>query len=152
MSNKKIINMVKVLFIIYCLVLIYILLMPNSYRYRMSSRVINIIPFHTIIDYLIRLSQHGINTRFVIQNFSVNLILFLPMGMSLPVIFKNKINNFWKFLITSSIIITAVEIIQFITRIGSADIDDVILNLIGACVGYFIVKLKVTRKILKLDE
>ena len=74
------------------------------------------------------------------------------MGMSLPVIFENKINKFWKFLITSLIVIILVEIIQFITIIGSADIDDIILNTIGASIGYFIVHLNFVRKMLKLDE
>ena len=74
------------------------------------------------------------------------------MCMSLPVIFENKINKFWKFLITSLIVIILVEIIQFITIIGSADIDDIILNTIGASIGYFIVHLNFVRKMLKLDE
>lgn len=105
-----------------------------------------------IIGYFKRLSEHTINTSIVVQNLSVNLILFLPMGISLPVIFENKINKFWKFLIISLILITLVEIIQFVTMVGSADIDDIILIVIGSCIGYFIVHLNFVRKILKLDE
>ncbi len=152
MSKKKIINIIKVLFVIYGLVLLYVLFMHNHYRYGMSFRLSNFIPFNTIINYFIKLSDNSINTSIVIQNFSVNLLLFLPMGMSLPVLFQNKINKFWKFLIIMVIIITSVEITQYITMIGSADIDDLILNTIGACIGYFIVHLKFIRKILKLDE
>lgn len=152
MSKKKIINIIKVLFVIYCLVLIYVLFMHNNYRYGMSFRLSNFIPFNTITNYFIKLSDNSINTSIVIQNLSVNLLLFLPMGMSLPVLFQNKINKFWKFLIIMVIIITSVEITQYITMVGSADIDDLILNTIGACIGYFIVHLKFVRKILKLYE
>ena len=45
-----------------------------------------------------------------------------------------------------------VEIIQFFTFTGSADIDDLILNTIGATIGYGIIKIKSLRKILKLAE
>lgn len=45
-----------------------------------------------------------------------------------------------------------VEIIQFITLSGSTDIDDIILNTIGGCIGYGIVQLKFVRKLLKLDK
>lgn len=152
MNKKEIVKIVKGLFIVYCLVLIYVLFMHNNYRYGMNFRLYNLIPFKTIIGYFERLSEHTINTSIVIQNLSVNLILFLPMGMALPVIFENKIDKFWKLLIISLIVIILSEIIQFITMIGSADIDDIILNTIGACIGYFIVHLEFVRKILKLDE
>ena len=45
-----------------------------------------------------------------------------------------------------------VEIIQFITFCGSADIDDLILNALGCVLGYGIIKMKVVRKGLKLDD
>lgn len=152
MNKKKIINIVKFMFVIYCFVLVYVLFMHNNYRYGMNFRLYNLIPFKTAIGYFERLSEQTINTSIVVQNFSVNLILFLPMGMALPIIFENKINKFWKFLATSLIVITLVEIIQFITMVGSADVDDIIFNTIGACIGYFIVHLKFIRKVLKLDE
>lgn len=152
MNKKKVINIVKGLSIVYCLALIYVLFMHNNYRYGMNFRLFNFIPFNTIMGYFKRLSEGTINTSIVVQNLAVNLILFLPMGMSLPVIFENKINKFWKFLIISIIVITLVEIIQFITMIGSADIDDIILNTMGACIGYVIVHINFVRKILKLDE
>lgn len=152
MNKKKVINIVKGLTILYCLALIYILFMHNHYRYGMNFRLCNLIPFHTIIGYFKRLSDNTINTSIVVQNLFVNLILFLPMGMSLPVIFENKMNRFWKFLIISLIVITSIEMLQFITMTGSADIDDVILNTIGASIGYGIVHINIVRKILKLDE
>ena len=152
MKKETIMKCVKILFILYCFVLVYVLIIPNHFRPGLSFRLFNIIPFNTIINYFINISEHTINTEIVIQNLTVNLILFLPMGMSLPVLFKNKINKFWKFLIIALIVITSVEIIQYITMVGSADIDDIILNTLGACIGYFIVHLNFVRKILKLDE
>lgn len=36
----------------------------------------------------------------------------------------------------SFIIITSIEIIQFVTYLGAADIDEVFLNMIGCIIGY----------------
>lgn len=46
-------------------------------------------------------------------------------------------------------LVLVIEIIQFITFLGSADIDDLILNVLGAAIGYGIVRLKVVRRLLK---
>lgn len=152
MKKENILRCIKILFVLYCVALIYVLFMHNNYRYGMSFRLYNIIPFDTIMGYFTKLSDQTINTSIVIQNLSVNLILFLPMGMALPIIFKNKINKLWKFLLIMLAIIVSVEIIQYIFMVGSADIDDVILNLIGALIGYGIVHISFIRKLLKLDQ
>ena len=86
------------------------------------------------------------------KNILVNLILFLPMGMAVPVLFEKKINKFWKFLLFIIALTLLIEILQFITLMGSSDIDDVILNTIGGCIGYGIIKINFVRKILKLGE
>ena len=53
---------------------------------------------------------------------------------------------------TIIILILLVEIFQFLTFSGSADIDDIILNTIGAIIGYIIVQSKFVKKILKIEE
>ena len=42
-----------------------------------------------------------------------------------------------------------VEILQFITYRGSTDIDDIILNTIGASIVYMLMKTKVIKKLLE---
>lgn len=114
--------------------------------------MINIIPLKTVIGYGQRLASHTINTDIVVRNIIVNLILFLPMGMSIPVLFEKRINKFWKFLIFILVITFVIEFIQFFTMRGTADIDDIILNSIGGCVGYGIIQIKCIRNLLKLEE
>lgn len=163
MKKETIKKWIKVLFIFYCLALFYILFLHNSNRGGLGAfgitifskrhfEMCNIIPFKTVVTYLERLSAQTINTNIVITNLTVNLILLLPMGMSLPVLFENKFTNFWKFLIFILLITILIEIIQFITLMGVSDIDDVILNTIGACIGYGIVHLNIVKKILKLNS
>ena len=74
------------------------------------------------------------------------------MGMAVPVLFEKKINKFWKFLLFIVISTFAIEIIQFLTMRGTADIDDIILNSLGGCIGYEIIQIKPIKRFLKLDE
>ena len=108
----------------------------------------NIIPFKTIKLY-IEGYMRGIVS---FKNFSVNIIgnlcAFMPCGIFLPLIFKGM-NKFYRFLITMILIVVVIELLQFITMSGSCDIDDLILNVIGASTIYLIFKIKPINKIIK---
>jgi glycopeptide antibiotics resistance protein len=110
----------------------------------------NIIPFRTITSYLKLITK--ININIVITNLLGNLLMFMPMGMALPVLFDKKFNKLWKVVAFVIALVLIIETIQFITFTGSADIDDLILNTIGAIIGYGIIKIKMIRKLLKIDE
>lgn len=98
------------------------------------------------------MNNSTINTSIVFQNIFANLLMFVPMGMILPVLFKNKFNKLWKILIFIICLVFIIEIMQFLTFCGSADIDDLILNTAGCIIGYAIIKNNFVRKILKLEE
>lgn len=68
MKKDNIKKCITILFILYCLVLIFLLVIPNHFRPGLNYRLFNIIPFHTIINYFINISDHTINTEIVIQN------------------------------------------------------------------------------------
>lgn len=164
MKKETIKKVVATLFALYCVVLLYVLFLHNTYRYEFGAigvnsyfseehmSMINIVPFKTIFGYFQRLMNHTINTDIVVRNLFVNLVLFLPMGMAVPVLFEKKINKFWKFLLFIVISTFAIEIIQFLTMRGTADIDDIILNSLGGCIGYEIIQIKPIKRFLKLDE
>lgn len=164
MKKETIKKVVATLFALYCVVLLYVLFLHNTYRYEFGAigvtsyfseehmSMINIVPFKTIFGYFQRLMNHTINTDIVVRNLFVNLVLFLPMGMAVPVLFEKKINKFWKFLLFIVITTFAIEIIQFLTMRGTADIDDIILNSLGGCIGYGIIQIKPIKRFLKLDE
>ena len=149
----------KALFIIYCLLLITILFLNNEYRMggfqnistfsREHFETSNIIPFATIIGYVSGMVSNDINIGIVIINLVTNLLLFAPMGFFIPMLFQDKIKNTKQFLIIIIILTFLVEIIQFITYRGSTDIDDIILNTIGASIVYILMKTKVVEKLLE---
>lgn len=161
MKKENIIKIVKCLFIVYSIALIYILFLyggrvGNQFNIKIFSKEHferpNFIPFRTIISYLESMFNHTINTNIVIKNLLGNLLMFLPMGMALPVLFRKKFNKLWKIVLFVIGLVFLIEIIQFITFTGSADIDDLILNTIGSIIGYGIIKIKFLRNVLKLDD
>ncbi len=161
MNKKSIKIFVSILFAVYIPALIYVLFL--SYRVGLFligakpfskehfDMFLNLVPFKTEIEFFEMLTKNEINTKTVVMNIGVNLVLFFPMGMALPVLFENKFNRLWKVMLFVGAVVIICEAIQFVTMRGSADIDDVILNTVGSAAGYGIVHIKPIRKILKLN-
>ncbi|REK71954.1 VanZ family protein [Paenibacillus paeoniae] len=63
-----------------------------------------------------------------------NFVAFIPFGMVIPLLFRC---NFIRFITLFILFITIVEILQMLSRLGSFDIDDIIINTLGAAVGYW---------------
>ena len=100
---------------------------------------LNLAPFHTIRLFLKVLNnQTYSSTAFI--NLGGNVILFIPLGFLLPRVYP-KLQKFWRAMLATALIITAVELTQLFTLLGSCDIDDLILNVLGAATGYIIHKI-----------
>ncbi len=97
----------------------------------------NFVPFETILRY-INYSQY-FNWDIIIINLLGNLLIFTPMGFLLPLLSK-KFRKAWVIICLGFFSSLVVETIQFIFTVGSADIDDLILNTIGAWLGYLAYK------------
>lgn len=111
----------------------------------------NFVPFKTINTYINALQDGTMNRDIPIKNLLGNFVLFLPMGIFLPILFK-RLSIFKKYIITIILVLLSIEIIQVITRLGSFDIDDLLLNLLGAILGFSIYKLLVQLKIIRYDS
>ena len=137
-------------FIIYCFVLVEVLFLSrgarSDYSYAEYMRQFtNFIPFKTIIEYVQRYIDGYRNLS--VLNLLGNFVLFVPMGMALPCISK-KLNRFWKVTLIVLGMVVAVEITQGLLKVGSVDIDDVLFNVIGAMIGYGIIKIPFIYKLL----
>jgi len=49
-----------------------------------------------------------------------------------------RFNGFWKTVGAVFLATCSVEALQFVTRVGSFDVDDIILNTIGGIIGYLL--------------
>jgi glycopeptide antibiotics resistance protein len=94
-------------------------------------RSINLIPFKSIMEFLSGGTENL--KRFAFSNVVGNIIIFIPFGIYLPLLKKDKrvISNLL-YIFTLSLFI---EVIQGLLGIGTADIDDIILNCLGGWFG-----------------
>jgi vanZ family protein len=93
----------------------------------------NLIPFKSIGEQLSHFSEGW--ARF---NLLGNIIPFVPFGFLLPVV-SEKINSFIKILFAGFGFLLFVEVFQFFTRLGSFDVDDIFLNMLGIFIGYLLI-------------
>ncbi|WML58559.1 VanZ family protein [Neobacillus sp. PS2-9] len=93
----------------------------------------NLIPFKTISRYIIEREHY--NVDIILHNTVGNIMIFVPLGILLPILFK-KYHSFAKLLISVVGMTCVIEIGQFFLQIGQFDIDDVILNVSGALIGF----------------
>ncbi|MFJ5714488.1 VanZ family protein [Neobacillus sp. NPDC093127] len=91
---------------------------------------INYIPFKTIMGFL----TGNVNFLIAFYNLAANILLFVPFGVVTLLLYKNPSRRL--LLLVPVVSILLIETTQHITRRGSADIDDLILNLLGVWMGY----------------
>lgn len=107
----------------------------------------NLIPFKTISMYISQFDSMY-STRQVILNLFGNFCALMPMAFFLPLLFKKE-NKFINYFITIVLIVLGIELAQLLTSSGRFDIDDLILNVSGSIVMYFILKIKTINKLIK---
>lgn len=144
-KNKRI---TSIFAIIYILTMIYLLFLMRidgiSEAYELSftehlNQYTNFIPFRSISRYSSTLAGGNGSMSVAIINLIGNIIMFIPMGIILPVYF-DKARRFFGSVLITIFTILCVELIQFITFTGTFDVDDIILNFFGAIVGFCIWK------------
>ncbi|MGN1371438.1 MAG: VanZ family protein [Candidatus Coprovivens sp.] len=111
----------NLLFIIYVLLLYYLLLSTEN-----ASSGMNFIPFKEI-------TRYNIGSKSFFYNVIGNIVLFIPFGYFVSDYLKAKKTS--QILVVSTLISLTAELIQY--KIGRAfDIDDIILNVLGAILGF----------------
>lgn len=126
-------------FAAYCLMMLALLFHRAGYEpdlaYADQLRW-NLIPFHTIRLYWRAFQSGSPSLRMIsVINLGGNIIMFIPLGFLLPPVFP-KLKNLTSVLVTTAAIIICVELIQLLTLVGSCDIDDLILNMLGGAIGF----------------
>ena len=133
------------LFLVYVGVMLWLLFgrtsrwIPGETYGQMLLQNINWKPFLTIGNYWKVVFQHtneAARTHCII-NLAGNVLLFILPGWWLPHIWK-RFRNFFRFFFTCLGAIVIVEVVQLLTLLGSCDVDDVILNMLGLLTGYLV--------------
>lgn len=116
---------------------------PMTFYKTAGNGSINLVPVVTTYkEFAIAFSLQPVYARpflhFLLVSVTGNLVLFVPFGFLLPQI--SKIKSFAKLLLAASLLSCGIEMVQFLYGfIGiyrSVDVDDVILNVSGAALGF----------------
>ena len=90
----------------------------------------NLVPFHTLAIY-----WRNLGSDFWMRNLFGNLFLLMPLGLLGPIALP-ALDRWWPIALLALMYSVAIELIQRLVPARSADIDDVIVNVTGALLGF----------------
>lgn len=145
------------LFLIYIAVMLVLLFFmrigwDNGLSYAEHFRYqTNLVPMRTVIELIGHIRGNTLYAELSVKNLIGNILLFVPIGIFLPAIWKKQRHFGWFFLTVAAAIV-CVELIQLFTMLGSCDIDDLIFNTAGASIGFAMGKTRPFRKLYLQEE
>jgi glycopeptide antibiotics resistance protein len=128
--------------VVYLLGLATLTLTPNrSERLRAEATVgIELYPNLASLTCSSAILPRAPNARtFCVQNAAGNVLLFFPLGILLPLVWTRL--RFWRGIQVAIALSISIELVQYLSSYRSADVNDVILNGLGACLGLVLVYL-----------
>jgi glycopeptide antibiotics resistance protein len=133
---KKVRALGKVLFVLYIGFLIYFLFLSDWYGREgvMEEYRYNLELFKEIRRFIVYREQLGMFVVF--SNLFGNILIFMPFGFFISM--ASTSSSFFKALFNSLGLSLCVEVLQLVTRVGSFDVDDILLNTIGGVLGYIV--------------
>ena len=124
----------KILFVLYIIFVFYFLLISEIYGRtgEMQNYHYNLVLFKEIKRFWNYRKQLGIFST--AANLLGNVLIFLPFGFFMPMASEYK--SFLGTTVYSLSLSLVIEITQLFMKVGSFDVDDLLLNTIGGMLGY----------------
>ena len=124
-----------VLLILYLSGLTYFLFFSERYGRTLDIEEFryNLVPFREIKRFL--MGGEYLGHDMVMINLVGNVTAFIPFGLLLPWM-RRRMRGLFRVLGAMALFSLLIESLQLITRVGSFDVDDIILNTIGGVLGY----------------
>lgn len=130
-------------FVAYCALMVWLLFGRSQYGPGQLADNFNPVPFETILrfcrvllgDFSLGMKKHAV------VNLVGNVVMFVPLGFFTAMLWR-QFRPLWRCALLGGGIIVCVELTQLLTRVGSCDFDDLLLNVVGICMGYGLMRLK----------
>lgn len=125
----------RLLFSFYIAVLVYFLLLSEGCKrgsFRAQEYRYNLVLFREIKRFWKYRSVVGYTAAF--WNLAGNILGFVPFGFLLPVL-HDRVRSFWLITSLGMLFSFVIETIQLLCKVGCFDVDDLMLNTIGAATG-----------------
>ena len=111
----------------------------------------NIRPFSMMYRYIHGYMIGTVSLNSFMMNIVGNFILFMPFAVFLPLFYKKQ-HNFFVFLFTVASLSATAEILQVLFMMGTGDIDDLMINTVGACVLFGLLHTRIGKGIVRFIE
>lgn len=138
MKKRKIIRIIsRILFCIYMICLVYFLFLSDSFG-RTAGRsyyLYNLVPFQEIKRFILYWDVIGPAMSCI--NLLGNIVAFIPFGALIRWVLNRRV-RWYEAILYTFMFSLGIEVIQLITRVGSFDVDDIILNTIGGYIGFIV--------------
>ena len=124
------------LLVVYLVLLTYFLFFAEELGRNPGTRAeysYNLTLFKEIRRFLVYRDVLG--WRAVILNVFGNMVVFVPFGFILPEVW-DQLNHWYTITFMGFLFSLFVETTQLVSRVGCFDVDDLLLNTVGALVGY----------------
>ena len=125
----------KILFILYIIFLVYFLFLSDWYGREgvMDEYHYNLVLFQEIERFW---TYREVLGWVAYANLFGNVLIFVPFGFFMPM--ASRYRSFFLTLFYSFGVSFFVECFQLVTRVGSFDVDDMLLNTLGGVIGYIV--------------
>ena len=126
----------KVMFVLYIAFLVYFLCFAEWYGRTEPSEGYryNLVLFKEIMRFIEYREELGVFAVFA--NLFGNILIFVPYGFFISMASTSR--GFFQTLFYSFALSLGVEIFQLFARVGSFDVDDLLLNTLGGILGYIL--------------
>lgn len=123
----EILQIINILFFIgYISVILYLTLFSR----RACTHDLVLIPFHFLIE--------AQKQPELYRSMLMNVFLFMPYGLSLPFALPTSVLHQIPWTVASAMLFSLlIEVTQYCFQLGRAEVDDVIMNTLGALIGCF---------------
>ncbi|MFR3727915.1 VanZ family protein [Lacrimispora sp.] len=130
-----------VIFLIYLIFLAYFLFFSDFFgrgSHLRQDYAYNLVPLKEIRRFIVYRKVVGLES--FLLNIVGNIAGFMPFGFFLPVISRRS-RRFFNTVLLSFLFSLTIETIQLVFKVGSFDVDDMILNTAGGILGYILYKI-----------
>ena len=125
-----------VLFLLYLALLSYLMFFSEDFGRTNPNRgyAYNLAPFKEIMRFITYYETLGMKA--VVVNLAGNVMAFMPFGFFMPVVSRRSRGSV-RIIFLGFGFSLMLETIQLVFKVGSFDVDDLILNTLGAAIGFF---------------
>lgn len=95
----------------------------------LELRSVNLIPLRTIIEFI----REPLDLVMAMTNILGNIAVFVPFGIFISYTVKKKSLGYQTLILFLTSL--SIEIVQYILALGSTDVDDILLNVLGGLLG-----------------